>query len=159
VGRAGRATGTALIVAFVNQQPHDLFFFARPLEMLKGRVELPGCWLDASAVLVRQYLAYCFDSATHEGVLPDILRTAGQLVKDLQSPQGLIPGMMAWVTQHEAELGSRFLRRFDAEVVQADAGAVPGRDGERSSDAADIPGCQYVRPHGAGPGQCQGQTE
>ncbi|MDZ7697750.1 MAG: helicase-related protein [Deltaproteobacteria bacterium] len=120
VGRAGRATGTALIVAFINQQPHDLFFFARPLEMLKGRVEPPGCWLDASAVLVRQYLAYCFDSSTHEGVISEIPRSAGQLVKDLQLPKGLIPGMMAWVTQHETELGSRFLKRFNADVVQPD---------------------------------------
>jgi len=58
VGRAGRATGTALIVAIINQQPHDLFFFVRLLEMLKGRLEPPGCWREASAVLVRQYLAY-----------------------------------------------------------------------------------------------------
>ena len=36
IGRAGRATGTALIVSFVNQQPHDLFFYARPTEMLKS---------------------------------------------------------------------------------------------------------------------------
>lgn len=50
IGRAGRATGTALIVSFINQKPHDLFFFARPAQMLKGRIETPGCWLDASAV-------------------------------------------------------------------------------------------------------------
>ncbi|HRX82432.1 MAG TPA: hypothetical protein P5307_25375 [Pirellulaceae bacterium] len=54
-GRAGRATGTALIVSVVNQRPHDLFFYGRPAEMLRGKVDPPGCWLDASAVLVRQY--------------------------------------------------------------------------------------------------------
>ena len=120
IGRAGRATGMALIVAFVNQQPHDLFFFARPMEMLKGRVEPPGCWLDASAVLVRQYLAYCFDSATHNGVLSEIPKSAAQLVKDLNIPHGLIPEMMGWITKHETELGSRFLKRFGMDVVQND---------------------------------------
>ena len=69
IGRAGRATGTALIVSVVNQRPHDLFFYGRPAEMLRGKVDPPGCWLDASAVLVRQYLAYCFDSATKRGEL------------------------------------------------------------------------------------------
>ncbi|MCP4654384.1 MAG: hypothetical protein GY856_03085 [bacterium] len=28
IGRAGRATGTSLIVSVVNQKPHDLFFYA-----------------------------------------------------------------------------------------------------------------------------------
>ena len=88
--------------------------------MLKGRVEPPGCWLDASAVLVRQYLAYCFDSATHNGVLSEIPKSAAQLVKDLNIPHGFIPGMMGWVTKHEMELGSRFLKRFGMDVVQND---------------------------------------
>ncbi|MGV2433985.1 MAG UNVERIFIED_CONTAM: hypothetical protein LVT10_03010 [Anaerolineae bacterium] len=49
IGRAGRSTGTALIVSVVNQRPHDLFFYGRPAEMLRGKVDPPGCWLDASA--------------------------------------------------------------------------------------------------------------
>jgi ATP-dependent helicase YprA (DUF1998 family) len=69
IGRAGRSTGTALVVSVVNQRPHDLFFFARPEEMLAGKIEPPGCWLDASAMLVRQYLAYCFDSAVKDRVI------------------------------------------------------------------------------------------
>jgi DEAD/DEAH box helicase domain-containing protein len=54
IGRAGRATWTALIVSVVNQRPHDLFF-GRP-EMC--RASRSHCWLDASAVLVRQFLAF-----------------------------------------------------------------------------------------------------
>ena len=120
IGRAGRATGTALIVAFVNQKPHDLFFYARPVEMLKGKVEPPGCWLDASAVLVRQYLGFCFDSATHAGILPELPKTGKQLVDDIDSSEGLITSMMAWVTKNETELTSRFLKRFGMTVVQPD---------------------------------------
>jgi len=120
IGRAGRATGTALIVSFVNQKPHDLFFYARPAEMLKGKVEPPGCWLDASAVLVRQYLGFCFDSATRKGVLPELPKTGKQLVDDLDSSKGLIVGMMEWVTRNETELAGRFLKRFGLTVVQPD---------------------------------------
>ncbi len=112
IGRAGRATGTALIVSVVNQRPHDLFFYARPVEMLKGKVDPPGCWLDASAVLVRQYLGFCFDSGTREGTLPEIPRTGPQLVDDLKNPDGRIPLLMRWVTQNEAELRHRFIRHF-----------------------------------------------
>jgi DEAD/DEAH box helicase domain-containing protein len=120
IGRAGRSTGTALIVAFINQQPHDLFFFARPSEMLKGKVEPPGCWLDASAVLVRQYLGFCFDSATHMQILPELPKTGKQLVDDMASTHGLIPAMMAWVAKSETELRNSFLRRFSGTVVQDD---------------------------------------
>ena len=112
IGRAGRATGTALIVSVVNQRPHDLFFYARPLEMLKGKIDPPGCWLDASAVLVRQYLGYCFDSATKAGKLPEIPRSGKQLVEDMKSKDGLIPRMMSWVLENENEMQNQFLKRF-----------------------------------------------
>lgn len=112
IGRAGRATGTALILSVINQQPHDLFFYARPMEMLKGKVEPPGCWLDASAVLARQYLGYCFDAGTRDGRLVEIPGSAAQLVEDLKNPDGHILSLMTWVTKNEAELQDRFLKRF-----------------------------------------------
>mgnify|MGYP000855222625 CR=1 FL=1 len=116
IGRAGRSTGTALIVSVINQRPHDLFFFARPVEMLKGRVEPPGCWLDASAVLVRQYLAYCLDCATKLGILKEIPRSARDLIKDLQHPKGSFPEMLAWCTGEEDVLRRDFLNRFHPHV-------------------------------------------
>ena len=120
IGRAGRATGTALIISVVNQRPHDLFFYGRPAEMLRGKVDPPGCWLDAAAVLVRQYLAYCFDSATKEGELTEMPRTGRQLVEDMARPEGHIPRMMEWVTKNEVELRGNFLKRFRLEDVQPD---------------------------------------
>ena len=116
IGRAGRATGTALIIAVVNQRPHDLFFYGRPAEMLRGKIDPPGCWLDASAVLVRQYLAFCIDSATKLGELAELPGSAKQLVDDLNIDAGHLPRMMQWVTKNETELRSRFLQRFHADV-------------------------------------------
>ena len=116
IGRAGRATGTALIVSVVNQRPHDLFFYGRPAEMLRGKVDPPGCWLDASAVLVRQYLAYGFDSATKLGELTELPRSGKQLVEDMAKPDGNIPKMLQWVTKNEADLRGKFLKRFHTDV-------------------------------------------
>jgi DEAD/DEAH box helicase domain-containing protein len=116
IGRAGRATGTALIVSVVNQRPHDLFFYARPSEMLRGRVDPPGCWLDASAVLVRQYLGYCFDRATRAGALGELPRNGGQLITDLNNSNGHLPRMLQWVTTNEAELRQSFLQRFQEHI-------------------------------------------
>lgn len=121
IGRAGRLTGTALIVSVVNQRPHDLFFYARPAEMLKGKVDPPGCWLDAPAVLARQYLGFCFDCATHEGIVEELPASANRFVEDMDAPDGTIPRMMEWVGKNEAVLQQRFLSRFsDKDHVRDD---------------------------------------
>ena len=61
VGRAGRKTGNALIVAVADATPHDRYFFQRPMEMIAGDVTPPGCFLDAPEMLARQFTAYCLD--------------------------------------------------------------------------------------------------
>lgn len=112
IGRAGRSTGTALILSIINQRPHDLYFFARPEQMLKGEVEPPGCWLDAAAVLTRQYFAYCFDCAVKTRVLEHLPGTARQFGENLFSAEGQIPKFFDWISTNEASLQTFFLRRF-----------------------------------------------
>ncbi|RLC66021.1 MAG: DEAD/DEAH box helicase, partial [Chloroflexi bacterium] len=67
-GRAGRRDGNALTITVANARPHDLFFFSEPEEMIKGKVDPPGFFLDASAVLERQLTAFCFDCWVSSGV-------------------------------------------------------------------------------------------
>ena len=113
IGRAGRKTGTALVLSVINQRPHDLFFYSRPEALISGDVEPPGCWLDASAVLVRQYLAFCFDQGVRESVLVDLPATGKQLIDEvIQNKAGHIPGLLDWVLQNEQSLQTRFLERF-----------------------------------------------
>lgn len=112
IGRAGRQTGSSFVISVVNQRPHDLFFFARPQELLKGKIDTPGCWLDASAVLFRQYFGFCFDCASAEGVLKDFPLGAKSLYEDEKNPAGMFRTFMRWVDEHEEELQSRFLSRF-----------------------------------------------
>lgn len=66
VGRAGRDSGTALITNFARNKSHDLFYFEDPLEMMKGDVNTPGCFLSAKDILRRHFLAYCIDCWTGE---------------------------------------------------------------------------------------------
>ena len=61
VGRAGRKSGSALIVAIAQARPRDLLFFQYPEELIDGHIEPPGCFLDAPDILKRQFLAYLFD--------------------------------------------------------------------------------------------------
>ena len=71
VGRAGRKTGNALVLAFAATRPHDLYFFQAPLEAMAGTVQPPGCYLSAPEVLKRQAMAFAFDGyAKRGGTLP-----------------------------------------------------------------------------------------
>ena len=73
-GRGGRKDGNSFVLTLANGNPHDLYFYADPLRMLTGEVEAPAIFLNASMVLKRQLLAYCFDQwgmeASGEQVIP-----------------------------------------------------------------------------------------
>ena len=63
IGRAGRKSGSALILNFIKKsKPHDLFYFEDPMEMMKGDVGTPGCFLMAKDILRRHFYAFCIDS-------------------------------------------------------------------------------------------------
>ena len=62
IGRAGRRDGNAFTVTLASAKPHDLFFYAEPLEMLDGAITPPGVFLNASAVLERQLTSFCLDN-------------------------------------------------------------------------------------------------
>ena len=67
-GRAGRKDGNALTLAVANAKPHDLYFYADPLDMIAGNVTPPKIFLRASAVLERQFVAFCMDSWVKKGI-------------------------------------------------------------------------------------------
>ena len=71
IGRAGRRDGNALSLTVATAQPHDLYFYADPLDMLASQVSPPGVFLDARAVLQRQLTAFCFDCWVASGVSED----------------------------------------------------------------------------------------
>ena len=78
VGRAGRSSGSALVVNFAKNQNHDLYYYADPMEMLRGEVNTPGCYLEAKDILRRHFTAYCFDcwvtEDPEENTIPTFVR-------------------------------------------------------------------------------------
>jgi len=73
IGRAGRRDGNAFNLTLAAGGPHDLYFYADPLQMMAGRVEPPGVFLNASAVISRQLTAYCMDRWVATGISQDAI--------------------------------------------------------------------------------------
>lgn len=61
VGRAGRKSGSALVINIAGANSHDLFYFEEPTEMMAGKVHTPGCFLSAKEIIKRHFLAYLID--------------------------------------------------------------------------------------------------
>lgn len=92
-GRAGRKDGNALTLAVANARPHDLYFYADPLDMMEGTVVPPKIFLKASAVLERQFVAYCMDSWVKRGVSENAIpKNVGVCLGKLEShPVDIFP--------------------------------------------------------------------
>ncbi len=119
-GRAGRRDGNAFIATLANARPHDLFFFQEPKEMLEGRVEPPGCYLNASAVLERQFTAFVMDrwveTGLPEGAIPERLAAAINAVES-GAPQDAFPwNYLRYFDLNRTALEDAFLAMFDAQV-------------------------------------------
>lgn len=121
IGRAGRKSGSALIVNFVSQRkPHDLYYFEEPKEMMEGRVSTPGCYLEAREILKRHYLAYCIDSWTSSdvkgNVIPGLVRFLKLTTLNLDDPQFFINRILHFIKTNEQSLLLRFKVAYDDQV-------------------------------------------
>lgn len=115
VGRAGRKDGNALAIAVANARPHDLYFFAEPLEMIAGNIEPPDVFLNASAVLARQFVAYCMDcwvkSGIQERAIPS--RVGSCLAKLKDRPDDFFPfNFLNYVQANLSRLHRTFIGLF-----------------------------------------------
>lgn len=116
IGRAGRRDGNAFNFVVAAQKPHDLHFFAEPLNMISGEVTPPGIFLNAPAVLERQLTAFCFDSwvksikgeaASVPEKLSEVLNAVGK--KDLQKfPYPFLD----YIELHRTSLLEKFFELF-----------------------------------------------
>ncbi|MFH1621629.1 MAG: DEAD/DEAH box helicase [Candidatus Omnitrophota bacterium] len=68
IGRSGRADGNAFNVTVAEGMCHDLYFYADPEEMISGEIFPPGVYLNASAILERQFVAFCLDRWVDSGI-------------------------------------------------------------------------------------------
>ena len=121
IGRAGRRDGNALNLTVANARPHDLYFYADPMEMISGRVEPPGVFLNASAVLERQFTGFCFDrwveSGTSETALPPKL---GPILNSLEpATKSKFPhNFLYFIETLQTELLDRFIELFSDSLTE-----------------------------------------
>jgi DEAD/DEAH box helicase domain-containing protein len=123
-GRAGRRDGNALTITVVNAQPHDMYFYAEPMEIMAAPVEPPKIFLKATAVLERQYFAYCLDSWIKAGVAENAIpKSIGQcLVGPKNSQPGRFPQTFLVFAKSNADgLAQSFLGMFP-ELNESDDG-------------------------------------
>ena len=116
-GRAGRKDGNALTLAVANARPHDLYFYSDPLEMIAGEVTPPKIYLRASAVLERQFVAFCMDSWVKKGI-PDgaIPDKVGAVLKKLDArPDDMFPfNFLNYVQSTSSRQLNSFMQMFAA---------------------------------------------
>ena len=113
IGRGGRRSGNAVDVTVANGRPHDLYFFEDPTEMIDGDIEPPGVFLGAVEVLLRQYVAYCFDrwiaGGVSEEAVPPRLST---VLRGLDDENVFPHTWLSFVADHEEELFRGFVDLF-----------------------------------------------
>lgn len=114
VGRAGRRTGNALILAFAATRPHDLYFFEAPLEAMAGSIHPPGCYLSAPEVLKRQALAFMFDSFAKDG--GSLQGRVGDVLKGDEAKRFPKP-LFDFVAPRREQLQTAFLEMFRGELT------------------------------------------
>ena len=119
IGRAGRRDGNAFTLTTAAGHPHDLYFYADPLQMMAGRVEPPGVFLNASAVIERQLTAFCLDSWVATGIdgsaIPDRIRVVLDNVEKADLKR--FPyNFTDFAKKNAEELRERFLELFAGEL-------------------------------------------
>lgn len=118
-GRAGRKNGNALTLAVANTRPHDLYYYTDPMEMISGAVEPPMVFLQAPAVLERQFVAYCMDSWIRSGVREDVIpRRVNTCLSKLSDPaSNVFPfNFLVYVQNHLSGLIRSFVQMFASEL-------------------------------------------
>jgi len=112
VGRAGRSSGTALIVNFAQSKPHDLFYYQEPTDMMDGEIATPGCYLEAKDILFRHFFAFCLDNWSSDDPknhsIPTRLMTLRLLTTDLNTAEFFPNRIISYIKSGESRLLNRF---------------------------------------------------
>lgn len=140
VGRSGRTDGNALNTTIANAKPHDLFFYADPLEMISGNVDTPGVFLNASAVLERQLTAYCFDNWVASGITEAALpKRMGKALNNLDKPDdSKFPfNLLKFISTGHADLLPGFIKLFEGSLSEESQIALKGFiSGNKATDGS-----------------------
>ncbi|GAB3553080.1 ATP-dependent helicase YprA (DUF1998 family)/very-short-patch-repair endonuclease [Actinopolyspora lacussalsi] len=126
VGRAGRATGNALVLATVPSQPRDLYYLSDPTNLINGEITPPAAYLRASELLCRQYFAFCLDRVAAGELDPggNMPGRLGALLEDGLAEGSWLRKFVDTVTARAAELAERFLALYGDKLDRVAADGV-----------------------------------
>ncbi len=115
VGRAGRLTGSSLVLSLLPARPLELQRLVDPLTMIAGDVVPPACYLDAVEILRRQYLASLVDRrARSEQARP--MRTAVEVFSEGLTATSWLGVLVADARVHAETYVTEFLAGFGSLV-------------------------------------------
>ncbi|MDR2409150.1 MAG: DEAD/DEAH box helicase, partial [Bacteroidales bacterium] len=123
-GRAGRKDGNSFIVTVARAVPHDLYFFEEPREMINAKIKVPTIFLEAPAVLERQFFAYSMDywvthgSNNHKISAPAIHPNIGKSIANLDKHDvKLFPyNFLDFVKHNIVKLTNQFSQMFSGDL-------------------------------------------
>ena len=127
LGRVGRHDGNGMTITIAGSRPHDLYFFAEPLEMISGEVSPPGIFLSAPAVLKRQLTAFGFDSwigtnissSAIPGRIGDVLNGFDNKANDA-FPYNFV----SYIETKSSEIFDNFVKLFPGKLNENDISAL-----------------------------------
>ncbi|MCP5557684.1 MAG: DEAD/DEAH box helicase [Verrucomicrobiaceae bacterium] len=150
IGRAGRRDGNAFNLTVADARAHSLYYFEEPLMMMAGDVPMPGVFLDAPAVLERQFTAFCFDRWVAGGLPKDAVpKKLDTVLNNLERAPDLAAfphSLLRFIESNLTSLVEGFLAIFRAGDLRDDAAAAirtfaEGKAAEEGSLAWKISRC------------------
>lgn len=124
VGRAGRKEGSALVLNYAHaSEPHDMYYYTYPAEMMQGEVTTPGCFLEAKDILRRHFLAYCIDTWTSsdiQNMLPARIADLKLTQEDVFNQESFIVNrLITFIKNNKAILESEFRSVYEERTQEA----------------------------------------
>ncbi len=120
VGRAGRSSGSALIINFAQSKAHDLFYYGEPKDMMEGEIATPGCYLEAKDIMYRHFLAYCFDhwasADPTKNSIPGRLLSLQLSRADLSAPEFFANRIISFIKSKERNLLNEFTSFYEPDI-------------------------------------------
>ncbi len=122
VGRAGRSSGSALVVSFVPNEAHDLYYYESPIEMIDGEINTPGCFLEAKEIIRRHFLAFCIDSWAktdpERNNIPTIILHLKLENRDLNDEDFFINKIIYFIKRNQKSFLESFKNVFKDKIIE-----------------------------------------
>lgn len=119
VGRAGRASGTSLIVNLAGRDKHDQYYFEDTMSMMQGDIRTPSCYLGAKDILRRHFMAYCFDNwatiSPSNNNIPPIVRLLKVKSLPLGDSRFVFNQIAEFISVNKSKLFSQFKQKYSSE--------------------------------------------